>query len=50
MVRGAELMKLMELREERMEVIRNWSVDGFCLVCIIPQQQDNPILSNYYSD
>lgn len=31
-------------------MLRKWSVDGFCLVCILPHQRDNPILSNYYSD
>ena len=33
-----------------MELIRKWTIDGFCLVCIVPYEQENSIIRNYYSD
>ena len=48
--KNAELMRLLELREEKVQLIKNWGVDGFCLVCIIPHEEENSIIRNYYSD
>lgn len=48
--KNIELMRLLELREEKVELIKNWGVDGFCLVCIIPHEDENSIIRNYYSD
>ena len=48
--KNIELMRLLELREEKLELIKNWGVDGFCLVCIIPHEDENSIIRNYYSD
>jgi len=36
MARNICLMKMLDIAEEKVELIRKWTIDGFCLVCIIP--------------
>lgn len=50
MAKNTDLMRLLEINEERVEMIRRWSIDGFSLVCTVASEGANSLIRNYYSD
>jgi hypothetical protein len=48
--KNCDLMQLLNEKEEKVESIKRWNVDGFSLVYTIANENDNHLIRNYFSD